>query len=273
MKLNIFIDGSWLFKVQDGVLKGKRIRSERDKPVFVDFTKLSNLILSHIQNHGFPYCKEYGERHCCISVLTCPANIDTWEGKKICDLNRYQKNNHYVITKENLEKVKKNCYVRDNFARSAVSAGFEANSIIRPELKPWMIENLARGRFQEKQVDTTVVALLVKSAITKRDDVHAIVTGDADILPAIKIAYPEYSKNILVVTTHPDELKAEHRQTSFTYQEEEFEIPALYIQDHVKDIILGDILECANCHGLYEPTRPINTKRRNYCRDCELTRE
>jgi len=273
MKLNIFIDGSWLFKVQNGVLKSKRIKSERNKPVFIDFTKLSNLILTHVQKSGFSYCKQYDERHCCISVLTPPSNIDSWEGKKICELNRYQRNNNYILKKADLEKVKKNCYVRDNFARSAITAGFEANSIIRPDLKPWMIENLSKGRFQEKQVDTTVVALLVRSAITKGDDIHAIVAGDADILPAIKIAYPEFSKNIVIVTTHPDELKAEYRQTSFTYQEEEFDIPALYIQDYVKDIIWGNIIECSNCHGLYELTRQVDPKRRNYCRDCELTRD
>ncbi len=273
MKLNIFIDGSWLFKVQNGVLKSKRIRSQGAKPVFIDFSKLSNLILKHVQANGFPYCKEFGERHCCISVLTLPGNLDTWEGKKISELNRHLKNNNYVVNKSDLDKVKKNCFVRDNFARSAVSAGFEANSIIRPELKPWMIENLSKGRFQEKQVDTTVVALLVKSAITKQGDVHAIIAGDADILPAIKIAYPEFSENILIATTHPDELKAEHRQTSFTYQEEEFNIPALYLQDYVKEIINGEVIECSNCHYLFEPKRLMNPKKRVYCPDCESTRE
>ena len=48
-------------------------------------------------------------------------------------------------------------------------------------------------RYQEKQVDTTVVALLVRDAIEHPDDCFALVAGDADILPAIQVAYPNYT--------------------------------------------------------------------------------
>lgn len=253
-------------------MKSKRIKSEKNLPVLIDFGKLSNLILKHVQDNGFSECKDMGSRHCCISVFNLPKNMASWENKRICDLSPYLKTNKFKITKDDLDEVEKNCSTREKFARNAVASGYQKESIIRPDLKPWMVEKLSKNIYQEKQVDTTVVALLVASATTKPDEIHAIIAGDADILPAIKIAYPTYSKNILVVTTHPDELKAENRQTSFSYQDEDFDIPALYLQDHVESIMKGNAVKCVDCGGVFEARRLISSRRRNHCPDCEKER-
>ena len=93
-----------------------------------------------------------------------------------------------------------------------------------------MIPKLEKGSYREKQVDSTVVALLVKSAITHPQDYHALVTGDADMIPAITTAFPEYTKNILVVSTHPDELDPKHRQSSFSYLDFSFDLPPFFLQ-------------------------------------------
>lgn len=267
-----FFDGSWLFKVQAGVLKSKRIMSENMFPILIDFGKLSRFILKHVQENGFEDCKILGERHCCISVFNLPKNHSSWESKRICDLSPFLKNNDYEITKKDIETTVRGCNLRAKFASNAIASGFSKESIIRPDLKPWMVEKLSKDTYQEKQVDTTVVALVVASATTKSNEIHAIVAGDADILPAVKIAYPKYSKNILIVTTHPDELKAENRQTAFSYQDEDFEIPALYLQYHVESIMKGNAVKCDNCGGVFEYKAIRNLKKRIYCKDCELER-
>lgn len=272
MKVNIFIDGTWLFKVQDKVLKKARIASEAHKPISIDFNKLSNLILKHVKDNGHQDCDGFGERHCCISVLQLPNDLDTWKNKKVWEIDGSNKTNNYILRPEDVKRTRTNSHARKRFAERAIKSGFENSSVLTPNLKAWMVQRLSNGTFQEKQVDTTVVALLVKSAITKSEEIHVVIAGDADILPAIKIAYPEFSKKIMIVTTHPDELKAEHRQSSYSYQQEDFEIPALYLQDHVKDIMEGNAVQCPNCHGIFVETRNLPKGRRSYCHACESER-
>lgn len=140
-------------------------------------------------------------------------------------------------------------------------------------MKGWILKRLREETYQEKQVDPTVVALLVRSAITQPDDFHVVITGDADMLPAIKVAYPKYSENVFIATTHPDELKAEHRQTSFSYSNLEFKIPPLYLQDNVASIMRGDhVYTCAHCHKAFARQKPIPMKARPCCKPCDARR-
>lgn len=71
---------------------------------------------------------------------------------------------------------------------------------------------------------TTVVAMLVKYAITHQGDYFAILAGDADILPAINIAYPEFTNNVCLVTTHPDEM--DHSPESVKFRQKSMAISA-----------------------------------------------
>jgi len=140
-------------------------------------------------------------------------------------------------------------------------------------LKGWMLENIKEHRFQEKQVDTTVVALLVKYAITSPDDVHAIITGDSDILPAIKVAYPEYSKNVFVVTIHPDQLTSESRQTSFTLTDFDYDIPPFYLEKNAEKILKGDyVYSCAHCSRIFSRTKAIPSGNNPCCYPCHKKR-
>jgi hypothetical protein len=132
-----------------------------------------------------------------------------------------------------------------------------------------MIGRLISGTFQEKQVDTTVVAMLVKYAITNPTDYFAIIAGDADILPAINIAYPEFTQNVCLVTTHPDEMDAARRQTSFSYTQYAFSISPLYLQQHVKDVMDGNnVYQCVDCRKLFNTKNPIPSKSQPHCRIC-----
>lgn len=140
-------------------------------------------------------------------------------------------------------------------------------------MKGWILEKLRAKRYQEKQVDATVVALLVRSAITGPEDVHVVITGDADVLPAIRVAYPEYSRNVLVATTHPDELAAERRQTSFSLSHFQFDIPPVYLQDNAIKLIAGaHVYSCAHCAKVFTRPKPIPKNARACCVPCNAKR-
>lgn len=114
----------------------------------------------------------------CTSIFSIPADADQWPAE--ID----------GITTRDIEETQQKVDIRNKFAQPALDGGFSDVAIFRPNLKPWMIHKLKEHRFQEKQVDTTVVALMVRAAILQPNDFHAIVTGDADILPAISGGIP-----------------------------------------------------------------------------------
>lgn len=257
--LNIFIDGTWLFRVcqPGGVLSS---RTEYDTKSFkLNFERLTESLLKHLglQNKNV----KIGERYISTSIFNLPSDVNEWP------------NENPDITSVDIERVAKGVQAREIMIQNAINAGFSDKAIYRPRLRPFMIEKLKNKTYQEKQVDATVIALLVRSAITQGENYHAFITGDSDILPAIKVAYPEYSKNVMLVTTHPDELKAEHRQTSFSYTDFQFNITPYFLQDHVREIIHGqNIYECSNCRKVFVRSNPIPGKKRPYCANCSQAR-
>jgi hypothetical protein len=221
----------------------------------LNFEKLSSSLISYLSSLGKTV--EIGDRFLCTSIFRLPEDLNDWP------------NQNPDVTNSDIERVTKGAQAREFMVQNAVQAGFSDLAVYRPNLRPFMIEKLKNRTFQEKQIDATVIALLVRSAITKSDDYHAFITGDSDILPAIKVAYPEYSRNVMLVTTHPDELRAEHRQTSFSYTDFQFDIEPYFLQDHVKDIIHGqNVYECSNCRKSFVRTTSIPKKNRPYCKNC-----
>jgi uncharacterized LabA/DUF88 family protein len=259
-QLHIFIDGSWLFRVcqPEGALASKTENSERG--FSLNFDKLNRALLEHVKKSD-PECSTLGDRYFITSIFKIPDNIDTWTV------------DNPDISTSAIEKVKRGAFIRGRIAENAMRAGYKEDAIFRPRLKHFMIEKLASGKFQEKQVDASLVALLVRSAITKSNDYHLLITGDSDIIPAVKVAYPEYSKNVVIATTHPDELRAEHRQTSFSFNSVEFSLPPFYLQDHIKEIIHGDnVYECGECRVIFTRPNPFPANRRPYCSECNASR-
>lgn len=258
-KLNIFIDGTWLFRVcqPGGVLSN---RTEYDTQSFkLSFERLTKSLIEHLKSKGKTV--EAGERYLSTSIFNLPSDINNWP------------NENPDVTTVDIERVTKGAQAREFMVQNAVTAGYSDSAVYRPRLRPFMIEKLKNRTYQEKQVDATVIALLVRSAITQGDNFHAFITGDSDILPAIKVAYPEYSKNVMLVTTHPDELKAEHRQTSFSYTDFQFDIEPYFLQDHVKEIIYGqNVYECSNCRKTFIRTNRIPSRSRPYCSNCSQSR-
>lgn len=248
MKLNIFIDGTWLFNVCNpgGVLASKTIfpASKFD----INFNKLNQAILRHLNNNKIS-CSDFGELILSTSIFDIPPDIDMWPTI------------HPGMTIKHVGKVKRTVSYRTDFSNKALSAGYNPNTIYKPQLKPYHLYNIINDEHQEKQVDATVVALLVKSAIVssyeKRDEFHAVITGDSDIIPAIQAAYPQFTKNVLVVTTRPDNIRQDWRQSSFSLSNVTTEVPVLYLQDIVNEIMAGNfVYTCENCNKVFSNRNP-----------------
>lgn len=259
-QLNIFIDGSWLYKAcSPGLVLASKTENS-DQGVRLDFSRFNRALLAHVQEVDAA-CSDIGDRFLSTSLFSLPEDFDSWPEQ------------YDFVLPEQVEKTKRSLFARGKFVQAALDAGYSEEAIYRPMIKTWILEKLAQNRYQEKQVDATVVALLVRSAITRPNDYHCVITGDSDILPAIKVAYPQYSKNVFVATTHPDELRAEHRQTAFSLGSFEFEIPAFYLQDHLANLIQGEhVYTCAHCHAVFARARPIPARARPCCFACNSHR-
>ena len=254
-KLHIYIDGSWLFSAckPSGVLANATATPET--AFKLDFARLSNALLAHCaaKEAGITL----GEQIISTSIFEVPAAAKTWA------------DSDPDLLPADLEKTKRNIVSRDIFVKRARAGKYSEEAVYRPVLRPYIVKALARGSYQEKLVDATIVALLVRNAITMPSDFHVVLTGDADILPAINVAYPKFTRNVFVSTTHPDELKKEHRSSSFSISEYPFEIEPFYLQDHVQTIMAGaHIYLCGSCRKPYESQRAVTRPQRPYCPTC-----
>lgn len=259
-RLHIFVDGSWLYKACAAEKALANRLEYPDRSFKLDFSKLQNALLCYAQVHEAT-CVDFGDRIFCTSIFTLPEELDEWP------------NERDDVSSDDVQSVRASVAARERFAQSALDAGFSDSAIFRPKLKGWMLEKLRNRRFQEKQVDATVVAMLVRAAIINNDDYHAIITGDADILPAIRVAYPEYSKNVFVATTHPDQLFAESRQTSFSLADFDYAAAPYYLEQHAEDLMQGEhVYKCGHCNKVFSRTRPIPKSALPCCNPCNQRR-
>lgn len=240
-KLHIYIDGSWLFKICG---KGKVLPSvtlEPQKSVHIDFNKLNKFILNYISKDQQLSNIEIGDCYLITSLIDNPENYD--------DLIKDGISQDAIDTY--LSKYLARKYFVDN---ATVRSNYRKDGVIQPKLKKWMLKKLDSDEFQEKKVDTTLVALLVRDVLEKNSsDYFAVIFGDSDILPAIKIACPDYSRNVFVITTDPEHLKKEHRESSYSINDKEFDfkIPPIYIENYLEYILHGDYCRCKECNKIY----------------------
>lgn len=198
-KLNVFIDGTWLLVqcAAGGSLANATGTPDRRFPL--DFAKLNAALVEHVRATGRT-CDSVGDSYISTSIFSLLEDFDAWPSQ------------FEDITTEQIEKTRKAVAAREAFVKSAVEAGYRLDAVFRPPIRDYIIRLLAEQKYRERQVDTTVVALLVRSAITRTNDFHAVITGDSDILPAVRVAYPEFTRNVFVATTHPDEMNPRHRR-------------------------------------------------------------
>ncbi len=216
-------------------------------------------MLKHISTQHSE-CTELGNLYFVTSLFNIPADFDSWVGKKIVHPYGGQS---IEVKQHNIDATKRNITARTAFADAAIAAGYDSSCIFHIDLQEWMLLNLLHPelRYQEKQVDTTVVALLVRDAIEHPEDCFALVAGDADILPAIQVAYPNYTQNVFPVLTSPNERDGRNRQTSFKYSQYNFQINTLVLQSHVGDIMAGNVYQCTECHKYFTTLNPIDPQK------------
>ncbi len=261
-QINVFIDGSWLFKV---AASGHVLAANTERPdtsVRLDFARLDQSLLRHVRACGAT-CDGLGVRYLATSIFNLPDDLDNWPA---LDNN---------IRPKHLEQFRRTIHARNQFVEAALKSGYSNSAVLRPALRPWILQKLIIEKaYHEKQVDTTVVALLVRFAITQPDDYHCLITGDADILPAIRIAHSEYTRNVFVATTHPDEQQADHRHTAFSLAHFEFCIPPFYLQDRLAEIIAGNhVYTCVYCSRIFTRPNPIPMNTRHpRCSTCHTKR-
>lgn len=228
--------------------------------VKIDFAKFNSYLLEYARERD-KECVDIGDKFMSTSIFSISDNIDSWPII------------YTDILLDDVERIKRGIARREEFSNAAIAVGYSENVIHYPLLKFWMLRNLKTGKFHEKQVDATVVALLVRSAIIKPQDYHCVVTGDADILPAIRVAYPEYSNNVFVATTHPDELSPDYRQSSYSISNFNFNIDPVYLQDNLREFVSGEYAyNCAHCHKIFIRQRPIPVNARPCCSICHQQR-
>jgi hypothetical protein len=254
-KVNVFIDGTWLLVqcAAGGSLANATEHPDRRFPL--DFSKLNACLLGHVNKYA-ANCSAVGDAYIATSIFSLPADFNDWP------------NQYLDITAEQIEKTHRNTTARERFVETAIAGGYLADAVFRPPIRDYIIRKLADRRYQEKQVDTAVVALLVRSAITKPDDYHVVVTGDSDILPAVKVAYPQFTKNVVVATTHPDELNARHRQTAFALVDFDFAVPPFFMQNKENAVQIMEgahIYRCEECGVVFALQKPLPKSQRPRC--------
>lgn len=256
--LNVFIDGTWLFNQVAPEASLANATAQPKSRFVLDFAKLNKALLRHVSAGG-KACDDVGELVISTSIFTLPPDLDEWP-------RRYT-----GITPPDVEKMKRNVFAREQLVREAVDGGYSKIGVYRPPLREWILRKVMKREYQEKQVDTTVVALLVRSAITRPADFHTVITGDSDILPAVSTAYPQFTENVFVTTTHPDELNARHRQTAYSLIDFTFDIPPFYMQnkENAEQILKGEyVYRCQECGKVFSMQKPIPHRERPRCVKC-----
>lgn len=253
--LNIFIDGTWLLHQ---CAAGGSLANATDDPSHrfaLDFSKLKVALVDHVRSAGAA-CDGVSEAYISTSIFALPVDFADWP-------NRFED-----ITSEQVEKTRYAVKRREDLVAKAAKAGYRTDAVYRPPIRDYIIRKLADGKYQEKQVDTSVVALLVRSAITRADDHHVVISGDSDILPAVRVAYPEFTRNVFVATTHPDELNPSHRQTAFSLVDFEFHVPPFFMQnkENAQKLLEGaHVYRCEECGLVFSMSKPIPKGSRPRC--------
>ena len=255
-RLNVFVDGTWLLHQCSA---GGSLAYATDDPEHrfaLDFDKFNDALVHHVRNAGCD-CEGIGQAYISTSIFSLPADFAEWP-------SRFD-----GISSDQIERVQYAVRLREQLVARAAGAGYLQDAVYRPPIRDYIIRKLADGRYHEKQVDTSVVALLVRSAITQQDDHHAVVTGDSDILPAVRVSYPEFTRNVFVATTHPDELRPSHRQTAFSLVDFAFDVPPFFLQnkDNAMKILEGaHVHRCEECGLIFAMPQPVPRGQRPRCR-------
>lgn len=272
-QVHVVIDGSWLFKLCDkGKVFSKRAVHSRDNsvgilPFSLNFERLTNCIVKFLERNTGDHL-DTGKLYLSTSIFddtSCNPPFDQWVAT-YSDVDATQ-----------IEKMESGNFARQRFVENAERAQFNqdlCDVVYRPKLNIDKFRAWRSNQYREKQVDSTVVALLVKlAAVENIGDYTVVITGDLDILPAIKASIPDFTSKVALVTVHPDNLDAEDRVSSFELVDfaNNTGLHVLYLDDVVNEIIhiplgMTDAYSCDALHcGLAFTSNHINDGRQRFC--------
>ncbi|WP_140853504.1 NYN domain-containing protein [Myxococcus xanthus] len=253
MRFNVYVDGSWLFK-QCGPEKLLANRMEFPTQSFrLDFQKLLGLLGKELSERIGDKDKidGPGDLFFYTALFVMPDEVDPeWP---------------------DISVIRRGVEARERFISEAKQAGFQDSGIFHVPLRRWMVDKLNERRYQEKMVDTSLVARLVERTINAPDTIHVVVSGDLDMLPGIKTVVPDYSRRVVLLTTHPDQYDRSEAQSSFRLSQFDFEIEPIYIERHVGEIVRGTYpYRCSNktCGCVFVRERKIPKASNPVCKPC-----
>ena len=212
--VHVYIDGSWLYKLcqksnNTDIESGAFVRAKNLNCHFqIDFEKLSNT-LSEIMR------KKCGDEINLFRKIIVTSVFKVGEKKFNDYCNKEEIINairntpfrgKFDLSDEEVERIANSIISRRTFAGNAVKYDYNKNDngfIFESILNEQRLRSYINSTYTEKMVDTALVASLVKGAIINKYDYHCLVAGDADMISALKVAYPDYHKNIFLATVDP----------------------------------------------------------------------
>lgn len=258
MEFNVYLDGSWLFKQCDYDKILAKGTEDPWLPFRMDFKKLVTLISEKAREFGGGGVATPKSLYVCTSIFKIPKDVETWPSTQ--------------AHPESLAKLRTNLAAREDFVQRAFAAGFLPDGVLRPELRPYHLALISRGRWQEKQVDTWLVAQLVEQSIRNPEYFHFIGSGDADMMPGIKRVVPGYTKRVVHIGTHPAQFDRDDLGTSFEFEGFGLEHGPILLEDHLEHLIEGThIYHCRNraCNRVFVRPERISPGKPTFCATCE----
>jgi hypothetical protein len=260
MEFNVYIDGTWLFnQCAPGRIFANRMEFPENR-FRLDFSHLLELIADELGERlaaaGVSQTTpERGALYFYTAIFNVPAETDPDWG--------------------NTDDIRRGSEARRRFADDAVDAGFSDEGIFDVPLRAWIVERLRERRYQEKMVDTSLVARLVEQAIADPDRLHVLISGDLDMLPAIGTVVPRYTETVVLATTHPDQYVRGEAQSSFRLNQFAFRYDPIYLEQGLERLVAGEyVYRCSNprCNRVFTRPRPIPARSNPICKPCNDAR-
>jgi hypothetical protein len=235
-RIHVYIDGTWLFN-QCGKDRTLSQYVESDY-FFIDFNKLNSVIEKYIFQSSGIQPQPGGQHWYYTSIITNIPDHD--------------------IDGNSLDWLKSLSYSKEQTVLAARRAGYDTSGVFEVPFKHWMPKQIERKLFQEKMVDTSLVARMVLSSIQYPQDFHVVVTGDLDMIPAISLVVPQYLEKVVLFTTDPRQWDPNMQQTSKKLTDYNFKYGPFYLDNMVSEIFQGNFVYTCD-----HPTCSIVFARRN----------
>jgi hypothetical protein len=254
MEFNVYIDGSWLFSqcAPDRIFAN---RMEFPESRFrLDFFRLLNLLADDLSrgvaDAGVSQDPvAFGSLYFYTAIFDIPPEPDPEWG--------------------DIDGIRRGSEARRRFADEAIAAGFSSEGVFTVPLRGYVVRRLREGRYQEKMVDTSLVARLVEQAISDPERLHVLISGDLDMLPAIRTVVPSYTETVVLATTHPDQYHRGEAQSSFRLNQFDFRFDPIYLDQALERLVQGEhVYRCSNrrCNAIFTRAIPIPARSNPVCK-------